>query len=561
VIATTEVPVLVEPIGNITSQEVQVWLNRGSDSFDVDKDTTRDLQNQDGVKVENGGKGELEFPGPVILLVYNSSELEALTAAEVDPGASNKLIAGKLIRGGMLGYVEPGSELTIRLPGGVEVKVLGTNFFIVHDEENGLNYVGNFDGTVIVSTPASGKSYLPANEMGTIDTGGNVAFSPVSFSSQEFDRSASENELPIDALEQLQDQSKIPLPVEAPPYADWKQHMILADHTDDVNQAVFSPDGRTLVTTSYDGSAILYDTGDWEKIILLHPEGSTVWSAAFSPDSQYLATGCSDTVVRVWRVSDGSLIGSIKTQGDVWYVSFSPNGDYVAAAAGDPDNTIKLWWWVQTIDAVEPMVLSGHKGNVWVAAFSPTGQYILSASSDGTANVYTIDYAYYTYTTTTLSGHTDWIPWAEFSPDGQYVLTASADRTVRIWTLDGNLISVLEGHGDTVWRASFSPDRNSVVTASGDGLVRIFDPWSGKLQREIPGFSGGAIGAVYSPNGEFIGAASVDGTGLVYEIGTDHSVQLTGHSGRLYTITFSPDSKMVVTTGADGRVIVWVRVH
>ena len=64
---------------------------------------------------------------------------------------------------------------------------------------------------------------------------------------------------------------------------------------------------------------------------------------AFSPDGQILASDSFDNTIRLWRVSDGSLLRTLEGHtSDMWRpVAFSPDGRTLAS--GSMDGTIRLW--------------------------------------------------------------------------------------------------------------------------------------------------------------------------------------------------------------------------
>ena len=73
-------------------------------------------------------------------------------------------------------------------------------------------------------------------------------------------------------------------------------------HTKAVTSAGFSPDGRKMVSSDYDGAVRVWDvaTGECEQTLQGHTE--VVFSAVFSPDGTKVISASRDTTVRVWRI-------------------------------------------------------------------------------------------------------------------------------------------------------------------------------------------------------------------------------------------------------------------
>ena len=65
-------------------------------------------------------------------------------------------------------------------------------------------------------------------------------------------------------------------------------------------------------------------------------------SVAFSPDGTLLASVLDDTMVRLWRVSDGTRLHTLDGHtGCVQSLVFVADGDLLASASWD--GTVRLW--------------------------------------------------------------------------------------------------------------------------------------------------------------------------------------------------------------------------
>jgi WD40 repeat protein len=85
-----------------------------------------------------------------------------------------------------------------------------------------------------------------------------------------------------------------------------------------------------------------------------------VWSVAYSPDGRHIVSGSYDRTIRIWDAETGAAVGN-PLEGhtlSVSSVAYSPDGRHIISGSGSDDKTIRIWD-AETGDAVGKP-LEGH---------------------------------------------------------------------------------------------------------------------------------------------------------------------------------------------------------
>ena len=307
-----------------------------------------------------------------------------------------------------------------------------------------------------------------------------------------------------------------------------------------VNSAAFSPDGQWAVTSGNDRTARVWDVKTGAQIAVMKGHEQKVISAVFSLDGKQVLTASHDGTARIWDAASGRQVRSLQGHGNqVLSARYSTDGKWVVTASSD--GTARV---CNAASGAEQAILKGHTDAVISAAFSPDSKLVLTASNDKTARLW---HAPSGEPIATLSGHTDRLSSAVFRHDGQRVLTTSADGTARIWDASGNSLVTLKGHTLLLHTGVFSADGRQVLTASADGTARIWDAENGAELRALKGHTQSLLAAVYSPDGKEVLTASVDRTARIWSSNVPaESTVFHQRAAKLVSAAYSRDGHRVV---------------
>ncbi|XP_078400925.1 WD repeat-containing protein 1 [Cetorhinus maximus] len=209
-------------------------------------------------------------------------------------------------------------------------------------------------------------------------------------------------------------------------------------------------------------------------------------------------------------------------------------------------------------------IYTEHAHQVQVAQYAPSGFYIASGDVSGKIRIWD----------TTQKDHLmkyEYQPFAGvikdicWSGDSQKVAVAGKGKEIygAVFQWDtGTSVGSLTGHSKVVNSIAFKPNRPfRVVTGSDDYSCVFFEALPLKFKFTINNHSRFVNCVRYSPDGTKFASAGADGQIFVYD-GKDGS-QLFGlggdsaHSGGVYAISWSPDSKHLLSASGDKTVKLW----
>lgn len=287
-------------------------------------------------------------------------------------------------------------------------------------------------------------------------------------------------------------------------------------------------------------------------LILLSPahaqlrgHGGPVRAVAVSADGQTGISGSFDTSAIRWSMTKNSAEQVLRFhESAVNAVAALRNG----YATGGEDGKIAIW---ATGNPVPVRTMEGHTAPIVALVLSPDGETLASASWDHTIRLWTIKGG----EPKVLKGHTAAVNGIAFSRDGKQLVSAGYDVAVRFWQLDTgaeaafNLPTPLNG-------IAIAPD-GEIVAGGADGKLYFLNQ-RGEILAEVQASESPVVSLAMSPDGNLIAAAGIRGSVAIVDRKTRNVERtLVGPGLPVWSVTFFPDNKMIMTGGTDRLVRRW----
>jgi WD40 repeat protein len=304
----------------------------------------------------------------------------------------------------------------------------------------------------------------------------------------------------------------------------------LKGHISGVNHASFSADGRQLITSSNDTTALVWDllpaaqgAPDARRRTQLWADLGGDAQAGHAAASALAASPQALPWLRTRLQAQGDKLDPTRARRVVQALEWmgSPEAEVILASMKSDEAKAALQRlavrrkpqpFVMKASPRVPRVLQEHDGEVVALAFSPDKRTLASVGNDGRLILADPSSGEVLFT---AKAHPGGAYGVAFSPDGKTLATSGADRCVRVWDLARRAETRRLECRDKVTAVAFSPDGKTLAAASYDGRVTLFT-LPKFASRSFVVIKGRATGLAFSPDGKtlVVGGTTREGLGV-----------------------------------------------
>ena len=237
-------------------------------------------------------------------------------------------------------------------------------------------------------------------------------------------------------------------------------------HSKKINAIEISPENQIMATASDDKSIRLWNLSNGKRIKTLKKHQNRILCLNFSNNGKLLLSGDANGEIILWNAETGERLKSYKESNyDVKSVRFSADNNYFAS--GYTNGEIRFW---KIGKRKSIALLKNSDSEINDIKFSPVKNYFASASSDGEITLWNTNTL---KKMRSLNEHTAAVNALEFSHDGKFLYSAGSDMQIIEWNTNRTQFNKkTHAHSYAINDLAISSDGKLLFSASDDGRIK-----------------------------------------------------------------------------------------
>ncbi|MBS1680772.1 MAG: caspase family protein [Bacteroidetes bacterium] len=337
----------------------------------------------------------------------------------------------------------------------------------------------------------------------------------------------------------------------------------------------FSPDSKSLVMASHNGSAKKYDLTGGKLLVQFADSLRDPSSIAVSPNNKMVALALKKEII-VWNSETGNELKRFNpgVEQEINETIFSHDGKQLFITC---DNNTTIIWDIKNSKAIKSLTgflnfrdkggITYDPNFIWDAQIAKyvrfknnliitaDGQTLIKGKFGSKVKQWNIATG---KNIMEFVGHSKAVLCYDLTKDGKRLVTGGGDGKIIFWnTRTGDTIRTIKAHNEPILDIHFNSDETKVAASSWDGRMITWDVTNGKSINYFDFENNSALNLLWGPNDLYL----IGGLGKdlkMWELDTRSVVRdFTGHSDVISSLRLSADKRQLLSASWDGSIRLW----
>ena len=317
----------------------------------------------------------------------------------------------------------------------------------------------------------------------------------------------------------------------------------------EARDSAISPDGELIAVAGKNREVFIYSLRDGTIRKTLEGHTDNIVTMQFSPDGKFLVSGGWDKTLRLWNIAEGKTVKTFSCpKCEVYAAGFSPDGKKLTF--GGTDNI--LWEINISGNDFSAKKVFESMNTVRAANWSPDGTMILVSNSSGDITLLRNNKPVKTF-----RYHREPVIAVKFLKDNRHFISTGYDKKILLWNIDNPRPKILLKHWDAFFDLDIASDGSMAVAASRDGTIKLIDLKSFHILN-LRGHEGPVYSVSFLPMGNSIVSIGEDKLLKLWKTDINKSVlTYRGHTTYIPSMSYSPDGRLLASSSWDTSVKLW----
>lgn len=249
-------------------------------------------------------------------------------------------------------------------------------------------------------------------------------------------------------------------------YASKFVHTSLNKNRCSINQVLWTPNGRRLITGSQSGEFTLWNGQSFNFEMILQAHDQAIRSMIWSHNDNWMVSGDDGGAIKYWQSNMNNVKANKSAHKEsVRGISFCRT-DLKFCSCSD-DTTVKVWDFAR---CHEERSLTGHGWDVKSVDWHPTKSLLVSGGKDNLVKLWDAKSG---KELCSFHGHKNTVLCVKWNQNGNWVLTASKDQIIKLYDIRAmKELESFRGHRKDINTLAWHPFHEEYfVSGSFDGSI------------------------------------------------------------------------------------------